>query len=42
MARVSVNWPRDYPPAFYGRVEVEYYGEEELVDWEDAFKDWEQ
>lgn len=25
MARASINWPQDYPPKFYERVDVDYY-----------------
>jgi hypothetical protein len=40
MARVSVNWPRDYPPAFYEWVEVD--GDEYSIDWAKEFEGWEQ
>jgi hypothetical protein len=39
MARTSVNWSIDYPPSFYGRIEVE---EDGPIDWTAEFKDWEQ
>lgn len=38
MARVSVNWDRDYPPLFYAAVIPEE--PEKPIDWKKFFEDW--